>query len=58
MNESILASQKARDSVLTDNKMESFIRDNSSLQIENEKLLKLAKQKRTESDLWKSKYDN
>lgn len=58
LNESILANQRARDAIISDNKMDSFIKENSSLVLENEKLLKLAKQKKTESELWKSKYES
>jgi regulator of replication initiation timing len=36
--------------------MDSFVKENSSLHLDNEKLVKLVKQKKTEADLWKSKY--
>ena len=35
-----------------------LIRENSALHLDNEKLNKLLKQKKTESELWKSKYEN
>jgi regulator of replication initiation timing len=38
--------------------IETFIRENSALHLENEKLVKLVKQKKTEVELWKSKYEN
>lgn len=53
-----LANQQAKDVQVGDNRLESFVRENSSLHLENEKLAKVVKQRKTEADLWKQKYEN
>lgn len=44
--------------IMADADMEIFIKENSALNLDNEKLIKLVKQKKTEVELWKSKYEN
>lgn len=44
--------------VVGDSKIDSFIRENSTLHLDNEKLAKIAHQRKTEAELWKQKYEN
>jgi regulator of replication initiation timing len=43
--------------MMCDSRADSFLRENSSLHLDVDKLTKIAKQKKTEADLWKSKYE-
>ncbi|CAD8157566.1 unnamed protein product [Paramecium octaurelia] len=50
--------RRAHDIVTNDSNVESYIKENNMLQTENEKLIKLSRQRKTDADLWKSKYEN
>ncbi|CAD8121506.1 unnamed protein product [Paramecium sonneborni] len=50
--------RRAHDIVTNDANVESYIKENNMLQTENEKLIKLSRQRKTDADLWKSKYEN
>ncbi|CAD8110543.1 unnamed protein product [Paramecium primaurelia] len=50
--------RRAHDIVTNDTNVESYIKENNMLQTENEKLIKLSRQRKTDADLWKSKYEN
>ncbi|KAM3140370.1 hypothetical protein pb186bvf_007530 [Paramecium bursaria] len=58
LEEQHIISKKAHDIITQDNTIENYVRDNQTLHLEVEKAQKLARQRKTDADLWKSKYEN
>lgn len=50
--------KRAHEVITSDHNVEAFLKENGMLQNENEKLIKLSRQRKTDADLWKSKYEN